>query len=153
MVCLFLVSRTCHLHSYLVRAEAHWTNSYNQRTNIRQGSRCRWETSCSKCEALFILMVQLNNCCRGLCLFPDAKHRPEGLSSDVGGIRNATSGSATDKLTREHRMTLDEAHLILNAKRGETTENIMKASESQSFANSMEHLTVCLFRTMTICSK
>lgn len=58
----------------------------------------------------------------------DAKHRPEALSSDVGGIRNATSGSATDKLTREHRMTLDEAHLILNTKRGEAMENILKAS-------------------------
>lgn len=60
----------------------------------------------------------------------DAKHRPEALSSDVGGMRNATSGSATDKLTREHRMTLDEAYLILNAKRGEAVENITKASES-----------------------
>lgn len=58
----------------------------------------------------------------------DAKHRPEALSSDVGGVRNATSGSVTDKLTREHRMTLDEAHLILNVKRGEAMENIMKAS-------------------------
>lgn len=58
----------------------------------------------------------------------DAKHRPEALSSDVGGVRNATSGSVTDKLTREHRMTLDEAHLILNAKRGEAMEGIMKAS-------------------------
>ncbi|KAG8214034.1 hypothetical protein J3R82DRAFT_10790 [Butyriboletus roseoflavus] len=58
----------------------------------------------------------------------NAKHRPEALSADVGGVRNATSGSATDKLTREHRMTLDEAHLILNVKRGEAMENIMKAS-------------------------
>ncbi|KAI9571107.1 hypothetical protein HD554DRAFT_2169498 [Boletus coccyginus] len=67
----------------------------------------------------------------------NAKHRPEALSSDVGGIRNATSGSATDKLTREHRMTLDEAHLILNVKRGEVMENITKASES---AVNYEHL-------------
>ncbi|KAH0827968.1 protein transporter [Lanmaoa asiatica] len=59
----------------------------------------------------------------------NAKHHPEALSSDVGGIRNATSGSATDKLTREHRMTLDEAHLILNVKRGEAVENIVKNYE------------------------
>lgn len=65
------------------------------------------------------------------CVVPslsDAKHRPDAFSSDVEGIRNATSGSATDKLTREHRMTLDEAHLILNMKRGEAMENMMKAS-------------------------
>lgn len=78
--------------------------------------------------------------CSALSL-SDAKHRPEALSSDVGGIRNATSGSATDKLTREHRMTLDEAHLILNAKRGEAMENITKASEFT--ASAREQLTVC----------
>jgi import inner membrane translocase subunit TIM16 len=32
----------------------------------------------------------------------------------------------TDKLTREHRMTLDEAHLILNTKREEGIEQILK---------------------------
>ena len=58
----------------------------------------------------------------------DAKHHPEALGADVGGVRNATSGSVTDKLTREHRMTLDEAHLILNVKRGEAMESIIKAS-------------------------
>lgn len=66
-----------------------------------------------------------------MLLLSDAKHRPEALSSDVGGIRNATSGSATDKLTREHRMTLDEAHLVLNVKRGEAMENILKVSGSR----------------------
>ncbi|KAF8557600.1 hypothetical protein OG21DRAFT_1475368 [Imleria badia] len=66
----------------------------------------------------------------------NAKHRPEALSSDVGGIRNATSGSATDKLTREHRMTLDEAHLILNVKRGEAMESIMKNYEHLFKVNS-----------------
>ncbi|KAN0091252.1 hypothetical protein V8E55_004818 [Tylopilus felleus] len=66
----------------------------------------------------------------------NAKHRPEALSSDVGGIRNATSGSATDKLTREHRMTLDEAHLVLNVKRGEAMENILKNYEHLFKVNS-----------------
>ena len=57
----------------------------------------------------------------------DAKHRPHGaIGSEVEGVGNATTGSATDKLTREHRMTLDEAHLILNAKRGEAVERILQ---------------------------
>jgi len=58
----------------------------------------------------------------------DAKHSPQGvIGSDITGVRNATSTSATDALTREHRMTLDEAHLILNAKRGAVMEAILKA--------------------------
>ena len=58
----------------------------------------------------------------------DAKHRPEGAigGSDIAGIRNATSGSLTDKLTREHRMTLDEAHLILNTKKEESLEKVLQ---------------------------
>lgn len=56
----------------------------------------------------------------------DAKHTPAGSSSDVAGVSNATSGSITDKLTREHRMTIDEAYLILNLKRGEPMEQIVK---------------------------
>ena len=58
----------------------------------------------------------------------DAKHRPEGLGSDVTGVGKATSGSLTDKLTREHRLTLDEAHLILNAKKEESLEQILAVS-------------------------
>ncbi|KAF8134558.1 hypothetical protein EV363DRAFT_1430101 [Boletus edulis] len=65
----------------------------------------------------------------------NAKHSPEAMSSDVGGIRNATSGSMTDKLTREQRMSLDEAHLILNTKRGEAMENIIKHYEHLFKAN------------------
>jgi len=61
----------------------------------------------------------------------DAKHSPQGaIGSDVAGVRNATSGSLTDKLTREHRMTLDEAHLILNTKCGETLESVLKVDIS-----------------------
>ncbi|KIJ67751.1 hypothetical protein HYDPIDRAFT_107238 [Hydnomerulius pinastri MD-312] len=67
----------------------------------------------------------------------NAKHTPQGaLGSDVAGVRNATSGSATDKLTREHRMTLDEAHLILNIKRGEAMENVLKNYEHLFKVNS-----------------
>ncbi|KAK7472609.1 mitochondrial import inner membrane translocase subunit TIM16 [Stygiomarasmius scandens] len=58
------------------------------------------------------------------------------IGSDVAGVRNATSGSITDKLTRDHRMTLDEAHLILNVKRGEEMEKILSNYEHLFKANS-----------------
>lgn len=59
----------------------------------------------------------------------DAKHTPQGgIASDVTGVRNAVTQSGTDKLTREHRMTLDEAHLILNVKRGGVMEAVLKVS-------------------------
>ena len=48
------------------------------------------------------------------------------LGNDVAGVGNATSGSMTDQLTIQHRMTLDEAHLILNVKQGEEMESILK---------------------------
>lgn len=57
----------------------------------------------------------------------DAKHSPQSaLGNDVDGVGTATSGSATDQLTRLHRMTVDEAHMILNVKRGDSIEAIMK---------------------------
>jgi hypothetical protein len=70
-------------------------------------------------------------CCywmaNGPFVFTDAKHRPHGaIGSEVEGVGNATTGSVTDKLTREHRMTLDEAHLILNTKREEAVEQILQ---------------------------
>lgn len=67
----------------------------------------------------------------------NAKTRPQGaIGADVAGVGNATSGSITDKLTREHRMTLDEAHLILNVKRGETMEAVKSHYEHLFKANS-----------------
>jgi len=64
----------------------------------------------------------------------DAKHRPQGaIGSDVAGVGNATTGSVTDKLTREHRMTLDEAHLILNTKRGDGMEYILQVTSNFRF--------------------
>lgn len=61
--------------------------------------------------------------------FVDAKHRPQVAGgSDIAGVGNATTGSLTDKLTREHRMTLDEAHLILNTKRTQTLEDVLRVS-------------------------
>ena len=59
--------------------------------------------------------------------YPDAKHRPAGASGgDIAGIENAKTGSITDTLTREHRMTLDEAQLILNLKRDDALEQVLK---------------------------
>lgn len=58
----------------------------------------------------------------------DAKSSPQAaMGTDSAGVGSATSGSPTDLLTREHRMTFDEAQLILNAKRGDTVEAILKA--------------------------
>jgi len=57
----------------------------------------------------------------------DARHTPQGmLGNDVTGVGHATSGSITDQLTRQHRMTLDEARLILNVKRGDSIDIILK---------------------------
>ncbi|KIJ39492.1 hypothetical protein M422DRAFT_210408 [Sphaerobolus stellatus SS14] len=56
----------------------------------------------------------------------NAKHRPALAASDAAGVNHATSGSPTDKLTREHRMTLDEAHLILNTKKDTDLQQILK---------------------------
>ncbi|KAH9961281.1 hypothetical protein BC827DRAFT_1203589 [Russula dissimulans] len=66
----------------------------------------------------------------------NAKHRPQGaIGSDVAGVGNATTGSVTDKLTREHRMTLDEAHLILNTKRADGIERVLQCYEHLFRAN------------------
>lgn len=48
------------------------------------------------------------------------------MGNDAAGVGHANSGSATDQLTRQHRMTLDEAQLILNVKRETPMEQIMK---------------------------
>ncbi|KAL0575601.1 mitochondrial import inner membrane translocase subunit TIM16 [Marasmius crinis-equi] len=68
----------------------------------------------------------------------NVQHRPAGAmgGADVAGVGNATTGSMTDQLTRQHRMTLDEAHLILNAKRGEELEKILENYEHLFKANS-----------------
>ena len=60
-------------------------------------------------------------------VFADAKHRPQGaLTNDAAGVGHATSTSLTDRLTREHRLTLDEANMILNVKRGDPVEKAFK---------------------------
>lgn len=65
----------------------------------------------------------------------NAKHRPQGGVGDATGVTTARSGSVTDRLTREHLMTLDEAHLILNVKRGEPMEKIIRHYEHLFRAN------------------
>ncbi|TRM69631.1 hypothetical protein BD626DRAFT_474812 [Schizophyllum amplum] len=60
----------------------------------------------------------------------NAKYSPQAVAGgDVAGLKNATSQSMTDQLTRQHRMTLDEAELILNVKREAEMEQVMKNYE------------------------
>ncbi|CAE6472322.1 unnamed protein product [Rhizoctonia solani] len=67
----------------------------------------------------------------------NARHRPAGgVEGEAAGLGNATSGSLTDKLTREHRMTTDEAQLILNVKRDAPLEEIVKRYEALFKQNS-----------------
>ncbi|KAI0769755.1 Pam16-domain-containing protein [Trametes elegans] len=67
----------------------------------------------------------------------NAKYRPPGAGgSDVAGVGGANSGSLTDRLTREHRMTADEARLILNVKRNDPIEKIVQNYEHLFKANS-----------------
>ncbi|KAF8813577.1 protein transporter [Phlegmacium glaucopus] len=66
----------------------------------------------------------------------NAKHSPQSvMGSDAAGVGHATSDSPTDQLTRQHRMTLDEAQLILNVKRGDGMQQIMKNYEYLFKAN------------------
>ncbi|KAK7057278.1 Pam16-domain-containing protein [Favolaschia claudopus] len=68
----------------------------------------------------------------------NAKTSPQGvLGGDASGVGNATSASRTDQLTRQHRMTLDEAHLILNVKNGEQIEKVMQSYEHLFKVNSL----------------
>ncbi|KAI0730319.1 hypothetical protein C8Q72DRAFT_883367 [Fomitopsis betulina] len=67
----------------------------------------------------------------------NAKYRPQAaIGGDAAGVDNATSGSASDKLTREHRMTLEEAHMVLNVNKGETMERVLERYEHLFKANS-----------------
>lgn len=53
---------------------------------------------------------------------------PEAGGADAAGMQTATSGSLTDRLTREHRMTLDEARLILNLKKEDSAERMLQVA-------------------------
>ncbi|KZT66362.1 hypothetical protein DAEQUDRAFT_695676 [Daedalea quercina L-15889] len=67
----------------------------------------------------------------------NAKYRPQAaIGGDAAGVGNATSGSMTDKLTREHQMTLDEAHMILNVNKGEPIGKVLERYEHLFKANS-----------------
>lgn len=65
----------------------------------------------------------------------NAKHSPQSVMGDAAGVGHATSSSLTDQLTRQHRMTLDEAQLILNVKRGDEMQQILKNYEHLFKAN------------------
>ncbi|KAF9478635.1 protein transporter [Pholiota conissans] len=66
----------------------------------------------------------------------NAKSSPAAMGGDVAGVGHATSGSPTDQLTRLHRMTVDEAQLILNVKRESPMEQILKNYEHLFKVNS-----------------
>lgn len=62
-----------------------------------------------------------------LSLYLDAKYRPEAaMGGDVSGLQTATTGSLSDRLTREHRMSLDEARQILNLKKEDAAERVLQ---------------------------
>lgn len=50
------------------------------------------------------------------------------MGGDAAGVGHANSTSPTDQLTRHHRMTVDEAQLILNVKSGDSMEQVMKVN-------------------------
>lgn len=68
-------------------------------------------------------------------------------------MRTATSGSLTDRLTREHRMTLDEARLILNVKKEEPMERIMQVRCTVICSLHARFLTGLPNSNMSTCSK
>ncbi|KZO98920.1 hypothetical protein CALVIDRAFT_427375 [Calocera viscosa TUFC12733] len=60
----------------------------------------------------------------------NAQYTPSaGMVGDVAGVSGATSGSVTDVLTRQHRMTLDEAHLILNTRKADPIPTVLQKYE------------------------
>ncbi|KAG8808036.1 hypothetical protein FRC19_006163 [Serendipita sp. 401] len=68
--------------------------------------------------------------------YKNAQHRPIlAAGGDAVGVQNATSMSITDKLTREHKMTADEARLILNIGKEEGIEAMMKQFDHLFKAN------------------
>lgn len=83
----------------------------------------------------------------------DAQHRPQGmLAGDEAGIGSATSGSFSDRLTRDHRMTFDEAQQILNVKQGDPVETILRVRTRHDFQAGL-WLTCIHLRITNICSK
>ncbi|PVG02500.1 hypothetical protein CPB86DRAFT_751208 [Serendipita vermifera] len=68
--------------------------------------------------------------------YRNAQHRPVlAGGSEAAGVQNATSMSLTDKLTREHKMTADEARLILNIGKHDGVEHMMKSFDHLMKAN------------------
>ena len=110
-----------------VCSKGHHPDPRHGDSDIWQGIVCRWSAGCKKYRVPDFV-------CEGATDVPriDAKTRPEALGSDVVGMGKATSGSLTDKLTREHRLTLDEAHMILNTKKENPLEQILSVSDRPS---------------------
>jgi hypothetical protein len=113
-------------------------DTHNRHPDTGEGIPCRCKTSRQK--YVFRLTPEMKTDCMSV----DAKQSPQAVGGDVEGVGNATSRSITDTLTRSHRMTVDEAHLILNVKRGDELETIMKVRRGQSLH--LRHGTLILDR-------
>lgn len=103
-----------------VCSKSHHPDLHHGDPDIWQGIVCRWSAGRKKYRVPDLV-------CHETTHTPDidAKSQPEAFGSDVTGVGKATSGSLTDKLTREHRLTLDEAHMILNSKKEDSLEQIL----------------------------
>ena len=106
-----------------VCSQSHHPDPHNGDPDIWQGIVCCGNASSKKYRDRALVYGEMTHL---KCV--DAKSRPEALGSDVMGVGKATSGSITDKLTRDHRLTLDEAHMILNTKKEDPLEQIRAVS-------------------------
>jgi import inner membrane translocase subunit TIM16 len=106
-----------------VCSKGHHPDPHHRDSDIWQGIVCRWSAGREKYRVPDVFREEATD-----VPFIDAKNRPEALGTDVVGVGKATSGSLTDKLTREHRLTLDEAHMILNTKKEDPLEQILSVS-------------------------
>ena len=119
---------------HVVFTKSHSSDRHCRCTNIRKGIHGRGTASSSECVFAMYSSASLT------FHIIDAKHRPEAaMGGDVSGLRTATSGSLTDRLTREHRMTLDEARLILNLKKEETADQMLQVWSMHLPADTCTH--------------
>jgi hypothetical protein len=69
--------------------------------------------------------VALRYCTNSWMNLVDARHKPEGMadSGKAGG-----GGGKTQNLSSAHGMSIEEAQLILNVKKGDSMERILEVS-------------------------
>jgi len=66
------------------------------------------------------------------------KYKPEGMEERGGGTKPGSSSKAA--ITTQMQMSLDEAHLILNVKKDESMESIIRVCSVSSPLNSSYYL-------------